>query len=163
MQNRYTVLSALAEGLPCRISFASSAAYPKTKPARRLQATINAEGFCRKHGFRSIRRGYFSHGLGGEPIEIVHMESMKWAARISNIVLRFLPGAVRDYGAAGHSAAIETNAADASIRATDNLIARPVQRPAGAFQTASSLRIMSVCRTSPFPSAPTIPSTPSGS
>ncbi|MGY8663405.1 GNAT family N-acetyltransferase [Bradyrhizobium sp. UFLA05-109] len=40
----------------------------------RLEATINAEGFYRKHGFRSIRRGYFSHGLGREPIEIVHME-----------------------------------------------------------------------------------------
>lgn len=40
----------------------------------RLEATINAEGFYRKHGFRSIRRGYFSHALGGEPIEIVHME-----------------------------------------------------------------------------------------
>jgi GNAT superfamily N-acetyltransferase len=40
----------------------------------RLEATINAEGFYRKYGFRSIRRGYFSHGLGGDPIEIVHME-----------------------------------------------------------------------------------------
>jgi ribosomal protein S18 acetylase RimI-like enzyme len=40
----------------------------------RLEATINAEGFYRKCGFRSIRRGLFSHGLGGEPIEIVHME-----------------------------------------------------------------------------------------
>ncbi|MCK1627890.1 GNAT family N-acetyltransferase [Bradyrhizobium sp. 160] len=40
----------------------------------RLEATINAEAFYRKHGFRSLRRGYFSHGLGGEPIEIVHME-----------------------------------------------------------------------------------------
>ena len=40
----------------------------------RLEATINAEAFYQKHGFRSIGRGYFSHGLGGEPIEIVHME-----------------------------------------------------------------------------------------
>lgn len=40
----------------------------------RLEATINAEAFYRKHGFRNLRRGYFSHGLGGEPIEIVHME-----------------------------------------------------------------------------------------
>src|ERR1700752_4402667 len=40
----------------------------------RLEATINAEGFYQKHGFRSIRRGHFSHGLGGEPVEIVHME-----------------------------------------------------------------------------------------
>ncbi|MCC8944207.1 GNAT family N-acetyltransferase [Bradyrhizobium sp. Arg62] len=40
----------------------------------RLEATINAEGFYRKHGFKSLGRGHFSHGLGGEPIEIVHME-----------------------------------------------------------------------------------------
>jgi predicted N-acetyltransferase YhbS len=40
----------------------------------RLEATINAEAFYRKCGFRSIATGYFSHGLGGEPIEIVHME-----------------------------------------------------------------------------------------
>ena len=40
----------------------------------RLEATINAESFYQKHGFRSIRRGHFSHGLGGEPVEIVHME-----------------------------------------------------------------------------------------
>ena len=40
----------------------------------KLEATINAEAFYQKHGFRSIRRGYFSHGLGGDPIEIVHME-----------------------------------------------------------------------------------------
>jgi GNAT superfamily N-acetyltransferase len=40
----------------------------------RLEATINAEGFYRKCGFRSMASGYFSHGLGGEPIEIVHME-----------------------------------------------------------------------------------------
>lgn len=40
----------------------------------RLEATINAEGFYARHGFRSIGRGQFSHGLGGEPIEIVYME-----------------------------------------------------------------------------------------
>lgn len=40
----------------------------------RLEATINAENFYRRHGFRAIGRGYFSHGLGGDPIEIVHME-----------------------------------------------------------------------------------------
>ena len=40
----------------------------------KLEATINAERFYQKHGFRSVGRGYFSHGLGGEPIEIVHME-----------------------------------------------------------------------------------------
>ncbi|PIS99520.1 acetyltransferase [Bradyrhizobium nitroreducens] len=40
----------------------------------RLEATINAEGFYRRYGFRSTGRGQFSHGLGGEPIEIVYME-----------------------------------------------------------------------------------------
>ncbi|WP_271611158.1 GNAT family N-acetyltransferase [Bradyrhizobium sp. CCBAU 21360] len=40
----------------------------------RLEATINAEGFYQKCGFRSVGRGCFSHGLGGEPIEIVRME-----------------------------------------------------------------------------------------
>lgn len=40
----------------------------------KLEATLNAEAFYQKHGFRSVSRGRFSHGLGGEPIEIVHME-----------------------------------------------------------------------------------------
>lgn len=40
----------------------------------RLEATINAEAFYRRYGFRSTGRGQFSHGLGGEPIEIVYME-----------------------------------------------------------------------------------------
>jgi GNAT superfamily N-acetyltransferase len=40
----------------------------------KLEATINAEGFYRKCGFRSMGRGHFSHGLGGDPVEIVHME-----------------------------------------------------------------------------------------
>ncbi|WP_439368036.1 N-acetyltransferase family protein [Bradyrhizobium sp. PMVTL-01] len=39
----------------------------------RLEATINAESFYRRYGFRSMGRGQFSHGLGGEPIEIIHM------------------------------------------------------------------------------------------
>lgn len=40
----------------------------------KVESTINAEGFYRRHGFRTVGRGYFSHGLGGDPIEIVHME-----------------------------------------------------------------------------------------
>nr|WP_245176178.1 GNAT family N-acetyltransferase [Cupriavidus sp. AcVe19-6a] len=40
----------------------------------RVEATINAVGFYLKHGFKVLKRGYFSHGLGGEPIEIVQME-----------------------------------------------------------------------------------------
>ena len=40
----------------------------------RLEATINAEAFYRRYGFRSTGRGHFSHGIGGEPIEIVYME-----------------------------------------------------------------------------------------
>lgn len=40
----------------------------------KVESTINAEGFYRRHGFRTVKRGYFSHGLGGDPIEIIHME-----------------------------------------------------------------------------------------
>jgi GNAT superfamily N-acetyltransferase len=40
----------------------------------KLEATINAERFYERHGFRSLRHGYFSHGVGGLPLEIVHME-----------------------------------------------------------------------------------------
>ncbi|WP_115732341.1 GNAT family N-acetyltransferase [Aminobacter aminovorans] len=40
----------------------------------RVESTVNAEGFYRRHGFRAVERGYFSHGVGGDPIEIVHME-----------------------------------------------------------------------------------------
>lgn len=40
----------------------------------RLEATINAESFYRRQGFKTIKRGFFSHGVGGDPIEIVHME-----------------------------------------------------------------------------------------
>ncbi|MBS9476739.1 GNAT family N-acetyltransferase [Ancylobacter radicis] len=40
----------------------------------RLESTRNAEGFYRRHGFEPVGIGHFSHGLGGEPIEIVQME-----------------------------------------------------------------------------------------
>lgn len=40
----------------------------------RLESTRNAEGFYRRHGFAPVGLGHFSHGLGGEPIEIVRME-----------------------------------------------------------------------------------------
>lgn len=40
----------------------------------RVESTINAEGFYQRHGFRTLKRGFFSHGVGGDPIEIVHME-----------------------------------------------------------------------------------------
>ncbi|WP_421700267.1 GNAT family N-acetyltransferase [Ancylobacter sp.] len=40
----------------------------------KVEATVNAEGFYRRHGFRPIGRGYFSHGVGGDPIAIVKME-----------------------------------------------------------------------------------------
>jgi predicted GNAT family N-acyltransferase len=40
----------------------------------KIEATLNAESFYQRHGFRTIRHGYFSHGVGGVPIEIVHME-----------------------------------------------------------------------------------------
>jgi GNAT superfamily N-acetyltransferase len=52
--------------------------FERARPPRggsiEVEATINAEAFYRKHGFVSRARGHFSHGLGGEPIEIVHME-----------------------------------------------------------------------------------------
>lgn len=40
----------------------------------KVESTVNAQGFYRRHGFRSVGRGFFSHGLGGDPIEILHME-----------------------------------------------------------------------------------------
>lgn len=40
----------------------------------RIESTINAEGFYQHHGFHTVSRGFFSHGLGGDPIEIVHMQ-----------------------------------------------------------------------------------------
>lgn len=39
-----------------------------------LEATLNAAAFYERHGFRTIGSGVFSHGVGGEPIEIVRME-----------------------------------------------------------------------------------------
>ncbi|MCW2271129.1 putative N-acetyltransferase YafP [compost metagenome] len=39
-----------------------------------VESTLNAEGFYQKHGFVTRRRGVFSHGVGGQPIDIVHME-----------------------------------------------------------------------------------------
>ena len=40
----------------------------------RVESTLNAEGFYGRYGFRSIGKSFFSHGLGGEPIEIVIMQ-----------------------------------------------------------------------------------------
>lgn len=39
-----------------------------------LEATINARGFYARHGFVETGRAAFSHGAGGEPLEIVKME-----------------------------------------------------------------------------------------
>jgi predicted N-acetyltransferase YhbS len=39
----------------------------------KVEASINAEAFYRRFGFTTIRRGYFTHGVGGVPIEIVRM------------------------------------------------------------------------------------------
>lgn len=39
-----------------------------------IEPTLNAQRFYERHGFRAIQKGYFSHGLGGDPIEIVLME-----------------------------------------------------------------------------------------
>ncbi|PLP61204.1 GNAT family N-acetyltransferase [Mesorhizobium loti] len=40
----------------------------------RVEATLNAEGFYARHGFRPVEHGFFSHGVGGDPIGIVLME-----------------------------------------------------------------------------------------
>lgn len=40
----------------------------------KVESTVNAEGFYRRHGFRPVGKGYFSHDIGGDPIEIVHMQ-----------------------------------------------------------------------------------------
>lgn len=40
----------------------------------KVEATRNAENFYRHHGFATVRTGHFSHGAGGDPIEIVLME-----------------------------------------------------------------------------------------
>lgn len=39
----------------------------------RLEATLNAEPFYRRHGFERVGTGLFSHGKGGVPIDIVRM------------------------------------------------------------------------------------------
>ncbi|RWR09177.1 GNAT family N-acetyltransferase [Sinirhodobacter populi] len=40
----------------------------------RVESTLNAQGFYERHGFKPIRTGHFSHGVGGDPIKIVLME-----------------------------------------------------------------------------------------
>lgn len=40
----------------------------------KVESTLNAEDFYRKHGFVTRERGVFSHSIGGQPIDIVHME-----------------------------------------------------------------------------------------
>lgn len=40
----------------------------------RIEATLNAQSFYERHGFCAMKKGYFSHGVGGDPIEIVIME-----------------------------------------------------------------------------------------
>lgn len=39
-----------------------------------LEATLNARAFYARHGFAETGRGAFSHGAGGEPLEIVKMQ-----------------------------------------------------------------------------------------
>lgn len=40
----------------------------------KLESTLNAQPFYERHGFRAVGKGQFSHGIGGNPIEIVVME-----------------------------------------------------------------------------------------
>lgn len=39
-----------------------------------VESTLNAQGFYARNGFKTIKKGHFSHGVGGNPIEIVLME-----------------------------------------------------------------------------------------
>ncbi|WP_247989336.1 GNAT family N-acetyltransferase [Bradyrhizobium sp. 186] len=43
----------------------------------KIESTLNAQRFYERHGFRAIQKGYFSHGVGGEPIEIILMEMVR--------------------------------------------------------------------------------------
>ena len=40
----------------------------------RIEATLNAESFYRRHGFVRVGTGFSSHRGAGAPIEIVHVE-----------------------------------------------------------------------------------------
>ena len=40
----------------------------------KVEATLNAVEFYKKHGFKILMNGYASHSVGGPPISIVHME-----------------------------------------------------------------------------------------
>lgn len=40
----------------------------------KVESTLNAQAFYERHGFQPVKKGYFSHGAGGDPIEIVLME-----------------------------------------------------------------------------------------
>ena len=40
----------------------------------KVESTLNAEGFYKRHGFRRLALSTFTHGLGGDPIEVVVME-----------------------------------------------------------------------------------------
>ena len=40
----------------------------------KVEATLNAVEFYKKHGFKVLMRGYASHSFGGPPISIIHME-----------------------------------------------------------------------------------------
>lgn len=40
----------------------------------RVEATLNAQGFYERHGFSPVGTGFFSHGIGGDPIAVVMME-----------------------------------------------------------------------------------------
>lgn len=42
--------------------------------AIKIESTLNARGFSERNGFKAVKNSYFSHGGGGEPIEIVLME-----------------------------------------------------------------------------------------
>ena len=59
----------------------------------RIEATLNAESFYRRHGFVRTGTGFSSHRGAGAPIEIVHMELVEWrVCRVGNLPTGALPG-----------------------------------------------------------------------
>ncbi|MCK1440685.1 GNAT family N-acetyltransferase [Bradyrhizobium sp. 15] len=71
----FVLPKAAGRGIGERLLKAGLEAAAKEHPGPiKIESTLNAQRFYERHGFRAIQKGYFSHGLGGDPIEIVLME-----------------------------------------------------------------------------------------
>ncbi|WP_249808829.1 GNAT family N-acetyltransferase, partial [Bradyrhizobium sp. 174] len=71
----FVLPKASGRGIGERLLKAGLEAAAKEHPGPiKIESTLNAQRFYERHGFRAIQKGYFSHGLGGDPIEIVLME-----------------------------------------------------------------------------------------